>query len=860
MSLPPGSRIGAYDVIALIGKGGMGEVYRARDTRLARDIAIKVLPDLVSTDRERGERFEREARALATLSHPNIAVIHGLEEVPAAVPDQAPVTALIMELVEGETLEDRLMHGPLPLDDALAIAEQIANALEAAHEKGIIHRDLKPANVKITPGGVVKVLDFGLAKIVADAAPGQTVTMASTGINVVLGTPAYMAPEQAQGRPVDKRADVWAFGALVYEMLAGERPFRGDSVQDTLAAVLTTDPDWDRIPPKVRPLLRRCLERDPRLRLRDVGDFRFLIDLASESDPSAVRSSRLWPLALASTVAAVAVALAAWGWLRPRAEVPRDFVRVTDATMLPTDVNVTRGPGLSSSVAVSPDGRTLIVAGTGKDGQRLYRRPLDRLEATPLQGTERGSSPFFSWDGAWVGFFADGRLKRVPAAGGAAVDIAAAPGAPAGASWGLDGRIVFTYGVDGLLHVVNAHGGKAEPLSGMGLGYRPEALPDGRTVLFDSDGWVQAFDRQTGRKTRLVQGTAPRYAAGQLILSRGTALMAAALDMSRPDRIGAVVPLVDGVAGDASPGGGMRHYAVSSSGTLAYVPAADAYALVLVKPDGTERVVTEGHRSIENPQFSPDGRHVVVATARGADESPDLWIHELQTGTTTARRMTLDGGRAPVWTPDGTTVTYSHLGERQGIYSKRVDGGDATQLLALDAFHWLVGWTPDRRTLAYGRIEGAQGSIMAFSGDRSSRVVGPGSTWGGRLSHDGRWLAYYLLESGNFEVYVTPFPEGGTRWLIAEGTDPTWGPDDAEVYYRSGTRLMAARIDTTSSIRVLSHRLVIEPFLPPLYDDYDINSKDGTLVMVRPAGATRAREVSMVIGWLEELRRSARTP
>ena len=404
-------------------------------------------------------------------------------------------------------------------------------------------------------------------------------------------------------------------------------------------------------------------------------------------------------------------------------------------------------------------------------------------------------------------------IEANTAAGGTAVDIVASPGFPAGASWGADNRIVFAYGNDSQLYSVDAGGGNAGRLSGVQSGRHPEVLADGRTVLFEAGGWIHALDRTTGRQTRLLQGTAPRYAIGHVILSRGTTLLAAPIDLSRHEMTGPVVPLAEGVAVELPGSGGGRHYAISENGTLVYVPAAKAYALVLLQADRTERLLTEDQRSFENPRFSPDGQHVVVAATRRDGEPADLWLHDIATGTAT--RLTFDGGRTPVWTPDGSSVTYSHLGERGGIYSKRADGrGDASQVLALKAFHWLVGWTPDRRTLAYGTMEGTPSSIMLHSEGESRRIVGPGSTWGGRLSRDGRWLAYYTLESGTFEVYVTPFPESGARWLIADGTDPTWSPDDTEVYYRSGSRLMAAQIDKTEGIRALSHRLVLEPFLP----------------------------------------------
>lgn len=851
MALAAGSRLGVYEVIDLIGSGGMGDVYRARDSRLGREIALKVLPDRVSTDPHRMARLEREARVLAALNHPNVAVIHGLEDL-AGGPGHPSVKALVMELVDGETLADRLARGPLTVENALETAGQIADALEAAHEKGIVHRDLKPANVKISSSDVVKVLDFGLARVSDNASPlDPTVSLEMTAAGAILGTPGYMAPEQVQGTPVDERADIWAFGVMLYEMVTGKRLFRGGSVHETYAAVFTTTPDWNLVPPPVQPLLRACLERDPRRRLRHIGDYRFLIAAQSSAAPHTNRHGRWW-MAFAGLLLIAAAALAALGSFRLYSTPRPQLVRLT--TMLPSGVSVTRGPGYASSVAVSPDGQTIVIAGMAKDDQRLYQRATNRLEATPLRGTERGSSPFFSPDGMWIGFFADGWLKRIPSSGGAAVDIVATPNFPAGASWGRDGRIVFAFGDNSPLRSVDADGGEAEEIDGIESGRHPEVLGDGSAILFESGGWIYAFDRQSGHRIRVVQGAAPRYAIGRLIFSRGTTLLAAPLDVSRYELTGPVVPLFDGVAVELPGSGGGRHYAISDNGTLAYVPAASAYELVLVGADGTERRIADPQRSFENPRFSPSGRQVVVAATRREGEPADLWIHDLQTKAVT--RLTSDGGRAPLWGPDGATVTYSHLGDRQGIYTKRADdGGGTSLLLPLKTFHWLVGWTSDRRTLAFGAMDGGRSSIHLHKDERTDRVVGPGSTWGGRLSPDGRWLAYYSLDSGTFEVLVTPFPGGGMRWLIAAGTDPAWAPDGREMYYRSGPRLMAARIDMTSGVRVLSHRVVIEPFLPPLYDDYDIHPDGRTLVMVKPAGNTQGREVAMVVNWFDELRR-----
>jgi serine/threonine-protein kinase len=842
MALTAGSRIGVYEIVSLIGRGGMGEVYRARDTRLGREVAVKTLPADLVTDRDFLSRFEREARVLASLTHPNIAVIHGVED---GDPGQAPgdrVSALVMELVEGETLDDRIRRGPVPLTDALDIARQIADAIEAAHEKGIVHRDLKPANVKITPGGVVKVLDFGLAKSLA---PGSHdgLTASVTGPAVLVGTPAYMAPEQIQGQPAGTGVDVWAFGVVLYEMLTGERPFTGRTVHETLAAVLTSEPDWDRVPPSVRPLVRACLERDPRKRLRSIGDHRFLLDPPASMPPPERRLTPAPMLLLAAVgIAAVALAFAAGRAARSDASARTTPIRLS--TMLPVGASVTRGPGYTSSVAISPDGETVVIAASDTSGQRLYRRTLDRLDPVPLAGSERGSSPFFSWDGAWIGFFADGRLKRMPAAGGAAIDIAEAPGFPAGASWGPDDRIVFAYGADPALHVVSAQGGAAERLPHVTVGRHPEVLGDGTTVLYETFGRIHILNSETGRTKELTEGSVPRYAAGHVIFSRDTTLLARPIDLDTHEFTGVAVTIAEGVATELPGSAGGGHYSISRQGALAFVPTATTYSLVLVRENGIEQDIAEPATLYENPRFSPDGRSVVVAARQRPGEPANLWLHDLVTPS--ASRLTFDGGRAPVWGPDASTVTYSHLGDEQGIYTRRFDGsGEPRRLSPVPTFHWLVGWAPGG-TLVYGAMDKATSSIIAL-GDRTTRtVVGPGSTWGGRLSKDGRWLAYYLLEKGTFNIYVQPFPEGKTRWLIAEGTDPAWGPGGREIFYRSGPRLMAARID--EGFRVLSRRVVIEPFLPPLYDDYDIHPDGRTLVVVRPSNRTQGQEITLVVG------------
>ena len=844
-----GRRFGSYEITARLGEGGMGEVYRARDTRLQRDVAVKVLPEAINADEARLARFEREARVLATLSHPNIAVVHGLEDAEASDPLRLPVRALVMELVDGETLADRVRRGPIPLTEALTFAAQIADAVAAAHDKGIIHRDLKPANVMITSSGTVKVLDFGIAKTLDETGTRPTAATLTLEAQVV-GTPAYMAPEQLRGQALDKRVDVWAFGVVLFEMLTGTHPFAADSTQDTLAAVLTRDPEWDRIPASVQPLLRACLQRNPKDRLRDLGDVRLLIQPDIGAGPAPRSRSRIPAVALA----AAALALAAWSvfaW-RQRGAEPTDIVRLM--AMLPGDVAVTRGAGFTGSIAISPDGGRVVIAGTARDGQRLYVRSLDRLDAEPLPGTERAYGPFFSHDGAWIGFFADGRLKRIRSSGGAAVDIAAAPGFAGGADWGPDDRIVFAYGADSRLHVVATDGGAVDVLPETDGASHPALVPDGRTILFEKPGWIYAIDRTTGTLVRVTEGRAPRYALGHVLFLRGTTMLAAPFNLTDYTLSGPAVPVIEGVAAELPGAASGRHYALSETGTLAYLPAATAHALVLREATGEERALAAPQFLFENPRFSRDGRQLVVATTPRQNDRANLWVYDLQSGSAT--QLTFDGGRAPLWTPDGVSVVYSHLGEGQGIYRKRADGrGEAERLLPLRAFHWLVGVTQDSRALAYGAMAGETSSIHVVADGAPRELVGPASTWGGRLSRDGKWLAYYLLESGVFNVYVTPFPDAGERWLITEGTDPAWSPDGSEIYYRSGPRLIAARIDMTTGIRVLSRRVVVEPFLPPLYDDYDIHPDGRTLVMVRPANDTQGREVNLVVNWFSELRR-----
>ena len=687
MSLAPGTRLGAYEVISPIGAGGMGEVYRARDTRLHRDVAIKVLPEMFSADADRLARFKREAHVLASLSHPNIASIHGLEETSSG-------SALVLELVEGPTLAERIARGALPLDEALQIARQIADALEAAHEHGIIHRDLKPANIKLTRDDRVKVLDFGLAKAVeADDGPAKaghyvlsqspTITSpAMTHGGMILGTAAYMSPEQARGRPVDKRSDVWAFGCVLYEMLSGRRTFDSSEVSDVLAFVITKEPDWSALPPTlpaaIRKLLRRCLEKDRRRRLADISDAR--LDIEDAMHASTVRTDSdgiadkpltgLWRRALPWSIAALALLSAATLLIRPMFREPATrpaFAQVSAQLGADVSLVMSQGPG----AILSPDGTTLAFVGqptTGGRAPQLYIRRVDQLSAQPLNGTDGALNPFFSPDGRWIGFFSGGKLKKTAVAGGGAVTLADAPNGR-GASWGDDDHLVFMPDFYTGLWRVSSSGGAPIRLTvppGGGTDRWPQVLPGSKGVLFtrhtgltgyeNADIVVQPLPDGT---PRVVQrgGFYGRYlASGHLTYVQGGALFAAPFDLGRLARTGNPVPVVQDIAN----GGfwtGAAQFAVSDTGTAVYASGSDS-AVPVQWLDGTGQtsMLRSAVANWADPSFSTDGRHLALDIWDG--KQSDIWIHELERGR--SPRLTVDPGDdfKPVWTTDGTASLY----------------------------------------------------------------------------------------------------------------------------------------------------------------------------------------------------------
>ena len=726
MPLAPGTRLANYEIVSPIGAGGMGEVYRARDTSLKRDVALKLLPETFAADSERLARFQREAEVLASLNHPNIAGIYGLAETDG-------IKALVMELVAGEDLADRIARGAIPMDEALPIARQIAEALEAAHEQGIIHRDLKPANIKLRPDGTVKVLDFGLAKDWAAAGTAASPTITSpalTEIGVILGTAAYMSPEQAKGKPVDKRADIWAFGCVLYEMLTGTRVFAADDASGTLARVLMMEPDWDVLPAStpagIRRLLQRCLEKDPKRRLRDIADVGFQVEDALNAAPSGAttahirkRQERVWWMAAMLVVIVAMTTL----YVR-RAPTPQDSPAVARLTVaLPAGDRL--GNLNTPAIALSPGGTQLAYVGLRDSKERLYLRSLDGLDFKAISGTEGVTSPFFSPDGQWIGFFALGKLKKVSVAGGAVEVLCDAPARSGmGGSWGPDNSIYFaTGGVSGL-RKVSASGGIPTQVTRLDRSHGevshrwPQVLPGGKAVLFTvwtgpglDEHRIDVQSLQTGERRVLVRGgTTGRYAAsGHLVYARADALMAVRMDL---DRLEAVSDAPVLLSEQVRVGGEGAHYAVSDSGQLVYVPGnVRRYErqLVWVDRKGGAEAVPLPARDYSTVALSPDGRQAAVQIEEG---TAGIWIYDFPRATLTRLTSATSSSQLPAWTPDGRRVVYrgTRLGLRN-LFWKPADAATEEERLTTeeDANPTPGSWSHDGKWLAFTSGAGGTG-------------------------------------------------------------------------------------------------------------------------------------------------------
>lgn len=894
-----GTFLDQYRIIEKIGAGGMGEVYRAEDTRLKRQVAIKVLPEQLARDRDLMERFEREARILASLNHANVASIYDLV-------DAEGTRALVLELVEGPTLHEHIAaasesgRSELPFTEALTIGLQIAEGLEAAHERGIVHRDLKPANVKLTPEGRIKVLDFGLGKLVAaegaegfssDSSGLVTVNRPTTR-GMILGTATYMSPEQARGKSVDKRADIWSFGVILYEMLSGVPMFEGESVTDVLAAVISRDPDWDALPrstpPRITQLLRRCLAREARKRLRDIGEARIAIEEAlaqpeasgneASLDAPGPRGSVAFWLTVCLIVSMFAFLGGTYLGTEPRKDALPLHARIEFAPDAPLYM------GMRPSLALSPDGARLVVATERKGALQLYGRPLGEETAVPIRGTEGGSGPFFSPDGRFIGFFAEGKLKKVSSDGGTPIVLADTP-AGQGASFAPDGSVVFSpvHG-DGLFRVP-PDGGPAEAISsvdraaGEGGHHWPQVMPDGKHVLATvevtgksySEARIVIVSLETKEKRVLVEGgtdaryvpTSPTGHTGHLVYWSGGDLWAVAFDPEELEVGGAPFPVTRGVmAGEPN---GFAQYSFSPNGTFVCIPGRhpqEEHSLMLLDRSGDARGLTREERAFENPRVSPDGRRIVVQVAAANDS---LWVYEFDRRT--LARMTYDDeNRRAVWSPSGDRLAFtSHAGgSSYAIHVAPLDGSRPPQVVReSDRPELPESWAAPDDVLAFTRRDVETGSdvwVLPLTGGETPRAILDSRFEEGeaRFSHDGRWLAYQSDESGRVEIYVRAYPgPGGKRQVSVEGgTQPRWRRDGRELYFRRGEAVMAVEVSTAVGFETSVPRALFEGPSPDENlegSNWDALPDGNGFVFVQDHAELR-NSVVLVTGWFDELR------
>jgi len=884
MPLSPGTRLGSYDVLEPLGAGGMGEVYRARDSKLGRDIALKVLPDSFALDPDRLARFHREAQVLGALNHPNIAQIYGFE-------DSGATHALVMELVDGPTLADRIEQGPVPLAEALAIARQIATALEAAHEQGIVHRDLKPANVKVRPDGTVKVLDFGLAKALDPTSSSDlnvmnspTLTQRATQLGVILGTAAYMAPEQAKGKRVDRRADIWAFGVVLFEMLAGERAFKGDDISDVLAAVLRQDIDWKALPAdtpaKVRRVLERCLERDPNRRLRDIGDVWMGMDAPDEPVAAAATApgrsasafSRWLPWAVALVIAGGSIT-----WALSRRPEPTGSRLVVRSAQTIKD--------LSLFVVTSRDGTRIAyaVAGGQNSSAGIVLRMLDQFDGRVVSGTEGGAFPLFSPDGQWIAYSDLGqpKIKKIPVTGG--TSIALCDGSLQwGGAWGDDGAIVFR-GPKGLMRVP-ADGGAPEALTtldsskGETSHVRPQFLPGGRRLLFtvmtqsgDAQFAVGDLDK-TGHRIVAKGGANGQYvASGHLTFVRRTTLFATPFDLSRLEVTGGEVPVIEDVS--VLGPSGTADYSVSVSGVLAYFSSSESGGTTLAWADRTGQTKALPGQSRQpwgTGRLSPDGR-LVANGISNEQNGRDIWTFDVGRGTLTRLSFGTQGdvNDRPIWSPDGRRVFYNGSVEgKRGLYAVPADASaKPTLILSTESSATPRSVTPDGRTLIYSEIgpdkrprlvvlpiplDGQPGQPQPLHPDAA------GAETDGQLSPDGHWIAYESNESGSIEIYVQPFPGPGPKSRISldGGSTPRWAKDGKELFYWARVpiaKLMAVDVVINPTFRAgTPHEL----FRQPSTTTWDVTA-DRNRFLVEVSARSTGSTLAIVTNWFEELRRRA---
>ncbi|MFO1054723.1 MAG: protein kinase [Planctomycetota bacterium] len=823
MPLTPGSKLSYYELLAPLGAGAMGEVWRAKDTRLDREVAIKVLPDQFASDAERLYRFEREAKALAALNHANVAQIFGVDHVAGA-------HFLVLELVPGESLEERLQRGPLRIAEAIDVCRQIADGLEAAHEAGVIHRDLKPANVCLTPDGKVKVLDFGLAKPAREALSDKTTdSVLTTEAGRLLGTPTYMAPEQARGRPIDKRVDIWAFGCVLYECLTAKRAFAGETLTDVFAAVLDREPDLAKLPaatpPRVRELLQRCFAKDPRARLRDIGEARLQLGRGDEptsalAAAAAGRGSRLpWILCAVLAVASSLLLLRPVAQQSPPTPV-RSSLRLPTGASLDLETNL----GEAALLAISPDGSRVAYVATTDGRRRLHLRALDSFETTVVQGSEDSDTPFFSPDGSWVAFVARGRLFKAAVAGGEPIDLCEAQIGRGGA-FGPDGTIVFPSGFASGLMKVSSTGGPSEVLTELdeAAGDRshrwPVFLPGGREVAYTvgvkgqsnryDDCQIDAVDIRTGKKRHLgLRASFVRPTPdGRLLCARNGQVFAVRLADLGQDR--AVNPelILQGVAGVGS--SGVAHFDVANDGTLVYAAndqSGSDYDLAWVTRSGEVSRFGLPPRRYLIPRLSPDGTRIAVTIQAPQHDDQDVWLYDLQKRSMT--RLTTDGHTYHnAWTPDGRSlVSLQEGGGPLAIVRRSVDGGPAEVVHQRQADCWPLECSPDGKDLLFVSDSGAPNfdDLYAVSfADKQERVI-----LGTRelehdcaFSPDGRWLTVSTSLSSTHSLSTLAWPDGGGHWPVTDsGATPCWSRDGKELFYTQSTTMIGVPVTSEPSL------------------------------------------------------------
>jgi serine/threonine-protein kinase len=900
MNLAAGTTLAHYRITAELGAGGMGEVWRAEDSKLGREVALKVLPEEFAKDPERMARFEREAKVLASLNHPNIATLYGLESVEPGAGSGAEVTFLAMELVEGEDLSERINRGPVPVEEAVAIALQIAEALEAAHEQGIVHRDLKPANIKLAEDGSVKVLDFGLAKAweseTGDVSSSLSPTVThATAAGVILGTAAYMSPEQARGQRVDRRADIWAFGVVLWEMLTGRKLFEGNTVSDVLASVLKDAPDLEAVPSStpaaLRRLLARCLDKDPKNRLQWIGDARLELleardanGLERAEDPGQVRRTKLgwlpWAVAAAAVVAALSIGL------RPSERLETPLIRFTVGLGEERNLSFIDQPIL----AISPDGRSIAMTASDLESARdvILLRRLDQNDVVQLEGTEGTGEMFFSPDGSSLAFFADGKLKRTFINGGSVVSLADAPN-PRGGAWLPDGSIIFAPEYAGGLWRISEGGGQPELVVDVDADRNertfrfPHATPDGELVLFtigslDSpnnydDAVIAVYSFRTNEIVTVIERANMARFVGRdrIVFARSGDLYAVDFDPNSLKTVAEAVPVIEDVGGDPSSGAG--YFSIANNGTITWlagaVTAADAL-LTVVDGSGQAERLPLSPRGFHQPRFSPDGTQIAFTVGEGySGVAGDVWVYDLQDQG--LNRLTFGGNQLyPLWLPGTRHIAFLSYASNAAIFAKAADGSGAEVRLTPDDGSALFpeSATPDGRTIAYTRVGQTSDIYLATEGEEPRLFEKQASV--PTISPDGRWIAYGSPGAGTASVYVRPL-EGDGKWQVSPGLGnyPRWSGDGRRIFYidigLAKRPLMVVDVAAGEGFSVGPPRVALESLgtayvtstAPAL--NYDVAPSGDRFVFVEfERRAQAAAQIEVALNWAQHLELDSR--